>query len=281
MMMTMMLSSARVVVGVGSGVGGGVRSTGRTATQRRVRITTNASSSSSSSSLEDANGDERNYRALTCALRKPLGLTLESGTGEVGAFVAKVNEDGGAKDMDAPKIEPWDVLWEVNGVDVRGMKFDDVLDVVIGADADADVELKFKRFEKGINATTPADRTWLEANSLKEGVTTLPSGLQYKVIRDGGAAKGKIAPETPCECHYAGTLIDGTEFDSSYKRGKPLTFAPKQVIRGWTEAMRRMGEGDKWELYIPSELAYGGRGSGRFIKPGMALLFTMSIERVL
>lgn len=241
-----------------------------------------ASSSSSSSSLEDANADVRNYRALTCALRKPLGLTLESGTGEVGAFVAKVNEDGGsAKDMDAPKIEPWDVLWEVNGTDVRGMKFDDVLDVVIGADADADVELKFKRFEKGINATTPADRTWLEANSLNDGVTTLPSGLQYKVIRDGGAAKGKIAPETPCECHYAGTLIDGTEFDSSYKRGKPLTFAPKQVIRGWTEAMRRMGEGDKWALYIPSELAYGGRGSGRFIKPGMALLFTMSIERVL
>jgi len=279
--MTSSPASARVGGVVGRGRGRGRRaalalSSGIGA--RRGRATTAAASSSS---LEDANGDAQNYRALTCALRKPLGLTLESGTGEVGAFVAKVNEDGAAKDMDAPKIEPWDVLWEVNGVDVRGMKFDDVLDVVIGADGDKDVELKFKRFEKGINATAPADRTWLEANSLKDGVTTLPSGLQYKVIRDGGVAKGRIAPETPCECHYAGTLIDGTEFDSSYKRGKPLTFAPKQVIRGWTEAMRRMGEGDKWELYIPSELAYGGRGSGRFIKPGMALLFTMSIERVL
>lgn len=273
---TTMGSSTRArVVRVVGGKSGGLKR------RRMMSRSTRSTKAAAAASLEDANGDVRNYRALTCALRKPLGLTLESGTGEVGAFVAKVNEDGSAKDMDAPKIEPWDVLWEVNGTDVRGMKFDDVLDVVIGADADADVELKFKRFEKGINATTPADRTWLEANSLKDGVTTLPSGLQYKVIRDGGAAKGKIAPETPCECHYAGTLIDGTEFDSSYKRGKPLTFAPKQVIRGWTEAMRRMGEGDKWELYIPSELAYGGRGSGRFIKPGMALLFTMSIERVL
>ena len=116
--MTMVLSSARARVGSGGvGSGGNTRSTSRTATQRRVRITT--ANAASSSSLEDANGDARNYRALTCALRKPLGLTLESGTGEVGAFVAKVNEDGAAKDMDAPKIEPWDVLWEVNGVDVR------------------------------------------------------------------------------------------------------------------------------------------------------------------
>jgi FKBP-type peptidyl-prolyl cis-trans isomerase FklB len=68
-----------------------------------------------------------------------------------------------------------------------------------------------------------------------------------------------VTLDSPCECHYSGTLIDGTEFDSSYKRGKPLTFAPNQVIKGWTEAMQLMKEGGKWELYIPSELAYGER----------------------
>lgn len=76
-------------------------------------------------------------------------------------------------------------------------------------------------------------------------------------------------------------MLDGTEFDSSYKRGKPLTFAPMQVIKGWTEAMRMMREGDKWRMYLPAELGYGGRGSGRFIKPGDALVFEMQIIRVL
>ena len=86
--------------------------------------------------------------------------------------------------------------------------------------------------------------------------------------------------DTPCDCHYAGTLIDGTEFDSSYKRGKPLTFAPNQVIKGWTEAMQLMKEGGKWELYIPSELAYGDRGAGGDIPGGAALIFTLELLKV-
>merc|ERR1711935_1014214 len=85
---------------------------------------------------------------------------------------------------------------------------------------------------------------------------------------------------TPCECHYAGTLIDGTEFDSSYKRGQPTTFAPNQVIKGWTEAMQLMGEGDKWELYVPSELAYGDRQRGQHITPGAVLVFEIEILEV-
>ena len=85
---------------------------------------------------------------------------------------------------------------------------------------------------------------------------------------------------SPCECDYAGTLIDGTEFDSSYKRGQPLTFAPNQVIKGWTEAMQLMTEGAKWELYIPSELAYGDRGAGGMIPGGAALLFTLELLKV-
>lgn len=89
------------------------------------------------------------------------------------------------------------------------------------------------------------------------------------------------ALSTPTKCHYAGTLIDGTEFDSSYKRGEPLTFAPNQVIKGWTEAMQLMKEGSKWELYIPSELAYGDRGAGGAIPGGAALVFQIEMIEVL
>ena len=89
---------------------------------------------------------------------------------------------------------------------------------------------------------------FLEENKSKEGVITLPSGLQYKVLKEGpGLEHPKVG--TPCECHYAGRLLDGTEFDSSYKRGQPTTFAPNQVIKGWTEAMQLMVVGDKWEMY--------------------------------
>ena len=100
---------------------------------------------------------------------------------------------------------------------------------------------------------------FLEANKSKDGVVTLASGLQYKVLEEGpGMEHPKVG--TPCECHYAGRLIDGSEFDSSYKRGKPTTFAPNQVIKGWTEAMQLMVQGDKWEMYIPYQLAYGESG---------------------
>lgn len=87
--------------------------------------------------------------------------------------------------------------------------------------------------------------------------------------------------DSPCKCHYSGTLIDGTTFDSSYQRGEPLTFAPNQVIKGWTEAMQLMKEGGKWELYIPSELGYGDRGAGGSIPGGAVLIFTLELLEVL
>merc|ERR1712094_68922 len=112
-----------------------------------------------------------------------------------------------------------------------------------------------------------------------EGVITLASGLQYKVLQSG---KGFYHPtvDSPCECHYKGTLIDGTQFDSSYDRGSPTTFAPNQVIKGWTEAMQLMVEGDKWEMYIPSELGYGDSGSPPKIGGGDVLVFTMEIIKI-
>jgi len=105
--------------------------------------------------------------------------------------------------------------------------------------------------------------------------------MQYRVIE---SSKEDAAPSpnlnTPCDCNYEGRLIDGTVFDSSYKRQKAGTFAPDQVISGWTEAMQLMKEGDKWELFIPSELAYGASGSGRSVGPGQALIFKLEMLAV-
>merc|ERR1711934_779923 len=124
--------------------------------------------------------------------------------------------------------------------------------------------------------TNEKGKQFLEANKNKEGVITLPSGMQYKVLRKGEGIAHPTA-DSPCECHYKGTLIDGTQFDSSYDRGSPTTFAPNQVIKGWTEAMQLMVEGDKWEMYIPSELGYGDSGSPPKIPGGSALIFRMEI----
>jgi FKBP-type peptidyl-prolyl cis-trans isomerase FklB len=120
---------------------------------------------------------------------------------------------------------------------------------------------------------------FLAENEGKPGVVTLPSGLQYKVLRDG-AGMQHPREDTPCECHYEGQLLDGAVFDSSYARGGPSTFAPNQVIKGWTEAMQLMVEGDKWEMYIPHQLAYGERGSPPSIPPAALLIFVMELVKI-
>ena len=129
-------------------------------------------------------------------------------------------------------------------------------------------------------ATTPEGRAFPESNKLKEGVVETSSGLQYRVLKEGPEGTPSPAVSTPCSCHYRGTTIDGKEFDSSYSRGQPTTFAPNQVIKGWTEAMQLMREGDKYELVIPSELAYGDRQMGADINPGAVLVFTLEILKV-
>ncbi|CAK0801016.1 unnamed protein product [Prorocentrum cordatum] len=128
-------------------------------------------------------------------------------------------------------------------------------------------------------ATNEAGTKFLEEKAKEEGVIKLKSGLLYKVLKVG-EGKHHPLPDSPCECHYKGTLIDGTQFDSSYDRGQPTTFAPKQVIKGWTEAMQLMVEGDKWEMYIPSDLAYGDRGAGAKIPGGAALIFQMELMKI-
>ena len=112
---------------------------------------------------------------------------------------------------------------------------------------------------------------WLEANKKLKGVKTLPSGLQYRVLTEGN---GPVATDSSeVEVHYEGKLIDGTVFDSSYKRNQPATFRPNQVIKGWTEALTLMPEGSVWELYIPANLGYGEQGSGRSIPGNSTLIF--------
>ncbi len=116
---------------------------------------------------------------------------------------------------------------------------------------------------------------FLAENKKKEGVKTLPSGLQYKVI-DEGKGKSPKAGDT-VTVNYRGTLIDGTEFDSSYKRGQPATFPVNGVIKGWTEALQLMKEGAKWQLFIPSALAYGDKGAGGMIGPNAVLIFDVEL----
>jgi FKBP-type peptidyl-prolyl cis-trans isomerase len=125
---------------------------------------------------------------------------------------------------------------------------------------------------------TKAGEAFLAENSAKEGVTTLPSGLQYKVITAG---EGKSPQKSDkVTVHYRGTLTDGTEFDSSYSRNQPATFGVDQVIPGWTEALQLMKEGDKWEIVLPSKLGYGERGAGAKIPPKSTLIFEVELISV-
>ena len=136
-------------------------------------------------------------------------------------------------------------------------------------------ELETKKVEKEFGFNKIAGYTFLEENKTKEGVVELPSGLQYKVIKAG---KGAIpAPTDRVKVHYRGTLIDGTEFDSSYKNDSPAIFGVMNVIAGWTEALTMMPVGSKWMLYIPQELAYGAQHKRPFITPFSTLVFEVEL----
>jgi FKBP-type peptidyl-prolyl cis-trans isomerase len=116
---------------------------------------------------------------------------------------------------------------------------------------------------------------FLTANKSKDGVVTLPSGLQYKILTAGTGPKPTASDSV--KCNYKGTLIDGKEFDSSYKRGQPATFAVGQVIKGWTEALQLMPVGSKWQLFVPSSLGYAERGAGAEIGPNATLIFEVEL----
>jgi len=116
---------------------------------------------------------------------------------------------------------------------------------------------------------------FLAANKAKDGVVTLPSGLQYRIEKEGIGPKP--APGDKVTCNYSGTLIDGKEFDSSYKRGQPVTFSVGEIIKGWNEALQLMPVGSKWQLFVPPDLAYGDRGAGQDIGPNSTLIFEVEL----
>lgn len=128
-------------------------------------------------------------------------------------------------------------------------------------------------------AAREAGEKYLAENAKKEGVITLPSGLQYKVLTEGSGKKPKATDKV--KCHYEGMLIDGTLFDSSIQRGEPATFPLNGVIAGWTEGLQLMAEGSKYRLFIPYNLGYGERGAGASIPPYAALVFDVELIEVL
>ena len=138
----------------------------------------------------------------------------------------------------------------------------------------------FAELEEKMNAENiEKGKAFLAENAKKEGVVTLPSGLQYEVITEGNGKKPSATDRV--KCHYEGTLIDGTLFDSSIKRGQPAVFGVNQVIKGWVEALQLMSEGSKWRLYIPSDLGYGAQQAGEMIPPHSTLIFDVELIEVL
>jgi FKBP-type peptidyl-prolyl cis-trans isomerase FklB len=132
-----------------------------------------------------------------------------------------------------------------------------------------------KQQDEMLNKNLEAGKAFLEENKKREGVVTLPSGLQYEVINEGDGAIPTATDKV--KCHYHGTLIDGTVFDSSVQRGQPAVFGVNQVIKGWVEALQLMSVGSKWRLYIPSDLAYGKQGAGGSIEPNTTLIFDVEL----
>ena len=144
------------------------------------------------------------------------------------------------------------------------------------ADLQADMKRRIAESRKmGGEDNTKAGEAFLAENKRKEGVVTLPSGLQYKILKAGEGKKPTL--EDTVVCNYRGTLVNGVQFDSSYDRGKPLSFPVKGVIKGWTEALQLMPVGSKWQLFIPPQLAYGENGAGSAIGPNATLIFEVEL----
>ena len=187
---------------------------------------------------------------------------------------------------------------QLAGMGAKGLNIDDfaqaVKDVISGtplkvnnAEAQSLVQAFFQEQEEKQRAAAAeagkvakaAGESFLAENAEKEGVVVLPSGLQYQVLKEGNGKKPSSTDQV--KCHYEGTLIDGTIFDSSYQRNEPATFGLNQVIAGWTEGVQLMSEGAKYRFFIPYNLAYGERGAGAQIPPFAALVFDVELLKVL
>ncbi|MDY0189502.1 MAG: FKBP-type peptidyl-prolyl cis-trans isomerase [Desulfuromonas sp.] len=140
------------------------------------------------------------------------------------------------------------------------------------------VEKQQKKIAGLAEENSAAGQAFLDENKGKEGVVTLESGLQYKILQAGTGSKPTLEDEV--QVHYRGTLIDGTQFDSSYDRGEPVEFPVSRVIAGWTEALQLMPVGSKWQLFIPAQLAYGSQAMGNVIEPNSVLIFEVELLNI-
>lgn len=177
-------------------------------------------------------------------------------------------------------------LQQMNATDLNIDDFAQAITDVFNGDAklsDAEAQAAVQDFfsrkaEEQAKAAKAEGENFLAENAKKEGVKTLPSGLQYKVLREGYGRKPSATDKV--ECHYEGTLINGEVFDSSYRRGETATFGLNQVIKGWTEGLQLMQEGAKYRFFIPYNLAYGEHGAGQSIPPYAALIFDVELIKV-
>jgi FKBP-type peptidyl-prolyl cis-trans isomerase FklB len=170
---------------------------------------------------------------------------------------------------------------------IKGIQVDDFIKGMTDVLGEKEPDISYEEAKQVINdyfaklqrekleLNKKAGEEFLQINKKKAGVTELPSGLQYEVLKKGAGAKPKDSDKV--RCHYHGTLIDGTVFDSSVQRGDPAVFGVSQVIPGWVEALQLMETGAKWRLFIPSALAYGERGAGESIEPNSTLIFDVEL----
>jgi FKBP-type peptidyl-prolyl cis-trans isomerase FklB len=211
--------------------------------------------------------------AATPATSKPLTLTTDK---QKLSYAIGMNIGEGMK-RDADDIDPAIVVQGLKDALAGGkLLMTDVEAKGVMNNFRAEMIKKKQAEEQRLSETNKqAGEKFLADNKAKEGVVTLPSGLQYKIVKQGTGPK-PTATDTVVT-NYRGTLIDGTEFDSSYKRGEPATFPVGQVIKGWTEALQLMPVGSKWELYVPADLAYGQRSPGPEIGPNSTLIFDVEL----
>ena len=193
---------------------------------------------------------------------------MESVSYSVGVLIAKNLKQQGMDSIDAPSMAAAVAdVFEGNALKISPEQANTIF------------QQYMKKQSEKVNADKiAAGANFLAENAKRPEVVTLPSGLQYEVLTAGTGAKPDASQKVTV--HYEGTLIDGTVFDSSYKRGQPATFGVTQVIQGWVEGLQLMEEGAKWKLYIPYDLAYGERGSPPQIAPFSALIFTVELIEI-
>jgi len=232
-----------------------------------------APKTSTSSKTATAKTGTVTKRFTTTSTKKPLVLTTQK---DKQSYAIGLNV-GKNLTRDSVDVDPNILLQGLKDALAGGkllLTDDEVKATMMALQQDVRQKMEAKRLALMQTNKTQGE-AFLAANSKKDGVVTLPSGLQYKILTQGSGPKPSATDSV--ECNYRGTLIDNTEFDSSYKRGQPATFGVSQVIKGWTEALQLMPAGSKWQLFIPPDLAYGERGQGGVIGPNATLVFEVEL----